>query len=76
MTDLVQKRLMWFRTDKGQNSTWEDWKLVRPEDVPEWVKHPDTAAKAVSSGEGFGIVSDATRPEDGWWHAEEAPTLQ
>lgn len=60
------KSLVILRSENGRDG----WKPVKPEDVPEWVKHPDTMAM-ISTG---GQACDPRHGEE-WYRAEELPVL-
>lgn len=66
MTDLTQKSLIVYRSENGR----DNWRPVKPEEVPEWVKHPDTMA-IISTG---GMACDPKRGEE-WYRAEIAPVV-
>jgi hypothetical protein len=68
MTDYKQARLVILESENGRDG----WKPLMPEQVPEWVKHPDNLARLVA-GE---MCMDPTKGDKGspWYRAEKLET--
>lgn len=61
-------RMVVFRSPNGR----DQWKAIKPAEVPEFLKHPDTMARLVTTGE---MVMDP-RVSEWWYRVEKVPSKQ
>lgn len=76
MTEFSQALMLIYRSD-DDGLTWD---LVKPSEVPEWLKHPDQIAMLLAGNMAKNKASDIAVPEDKlpWYRGErvEAPTME
>lgn len=66
MATVSQANLIIFSSQNGR----DHWELVRPEDVPEWLKAPDVMARLVAGEE----CMNARESDNRWFYAEPVPS--
>lgn len=62
---MKQAELVIWRSPNGR----DQWQMIKPADVPEWVKHPNVLGRMVA-----GEMASDVRNDPFWYRAEPAPS--